>query len=154
MISAVICVLLRGFWHLRKQWLELFESTELISYLLSYLFLQRHCSFTSRKLYTSLSSEILIFLSAIILIELMFFKLVTTRFKCNCWHASLLNVSLFSWVKTMVSTLHVDLISYRYFYNTLYVWSWYRNSYICETVRHLRLGANLSWLQMIIYSKL
>ena len=60
--------LLRGFWHLRKQcgkqWLGLSESTELI-YFPSYLFLQRRCSFTSRKLYTSLSCEILIFLSAI-----------------------------------------------------------------------------------------
>ena len=59
--TRLICGVLRGFWHLCKQWLELFESTELISYLPSYLFLQRRCSFTLRKLYTSLSSEILIF---------------------------------------------------------------------------------------------
>ena len=59
------------------------------------------------------------------LIELMFFKLdVMTWFKCNCWRASLLNVSLFGLVKTMVLILHVDLISYQYFQNTLYVRSY------------------------------
>ena len=49
---------------------------------------------------------------------------------------------------------HVDLINYRYFWNTLFVWRCYRNSHICANVRHLLLGTNLSWLQMIIYSKL
>ena len=92
MISAVICVLLRGFWHLRKQWLELFESTELISYLPSYLFLQRRFSFTLQKLYTSFSSEILIFLSAI-WSSLCFSSLMyNDMIQFNCWRASLLNV--------------------------------------------------------------
>ena len=55
--SAVICMLLRGFWHLGKHVghrLKLFGSTELISYLPSHVFLQRRRNLTSRKLYACL----------------------------------------------------------------------------------------------------
>ena len=70
------------------------DFTELLSYLPSCLFLQRRSSFTSRKLYTSLSSKILIFLSAIWSM-LCFSSLMyeTIWFKCNCWHTIFVRLS-------------------------------------------------------------
>ena len=117
-----------------------------VSYLPSYVFLWRRRSFTSRKLYAWLE-KFLCFLalwSSLCFWSSMYWcfsfdRSSTTGFECNSLHTSLLRWPEMCWLlrvhgvvyaivrfssgKTMVSMLHVDLISCWYFYNTLYVWS-------------------------------
>ena len=91
-----------------RLWLELFARTEgrflsQVSYLPSYIFLRRCCSFTSRELCIRLSKEILNIFFSHYVIELMFLELdvyvyssfdcsCITGFKCNSLRASLLTV--------------------------------------------------------------
>ena len=67
-----------------------------------------------------------------------------TWFKCSCWCASLLNVSLFGLFKTMVSILHVLLVFLKYSVSLkfqaqlIHVWkcktfvAWYKLLIVCS----------------------
>ena len=139
------CYLHSKLWRRTRLLLELFASTverflSRVSYLPSdpTFFLLTCRSFTSRKLYVC--PEKLSCLSCInwsssrlelvVKVSFSFDSSSTTGFRFNSLRASLLTVlrvvyAIFrlSSGKTMVSILHVDLISCRYLLNIVYVWS-------------------------------
>ena len=108
-----------------------------MSYLSLYVFLRRHHSLTSRNLYICLemllyclhtSDRAYVSRARCIGVFLLLFILTPHDSSCSCLRVSLLTVLRVVYAivrlssgKTMVSILHVDLISCWYFYNTLYV---------------------------------
>ena len=125
------CILL---WRRARLWLELFASTadkffSRVSYLPSHVFLRRRRRFTSRKLYACLEkflwflqlSDRAKFLELDLQGSFSLDSSITTGFEINSDRASLLTVLRVVYVsvrlgsgKTMVSILHMNLISCRY----------------------------------------
>ena len=121
-------------WRRARLWLELFASTadkffSRVSYLPSHVFLRRRRRFTSRKLYACLEkflcflqlSDRAKFLELDVQGSFSLDSSITTGFEINSYRASLLTVLRVVYVtvrlglgKTMVSILHMDLISCRY----------------------------------------
>ena len=72
--------------------------------------------------------------------------ILAPQFKCSCLHVDCAIVKLTcSSGKNTISILQVDLISCRYFENTLYVRSCQHISYKCENVRHFAV-----WLKLFV----